>query len=1277
MMKHRRLLALPKKTSCPKLLRAKTVSCPKIKTASCPKIKLALPSYKKVSVISKIMAATMAVTVILAPLTQVKALVGDINVTESTADKPIVEIVRNNSEGGTIEEADTIATLSGDDIQRTTIRISNLDELKEFAKNCRLDTWSQDKYVELTDDIVISSSSGFKYIPTFGGIFNGNGHTISGVLVTNAESYTGLFCQTQSCAKIYNLNVDGSLIPTGKQKATGGIVGDNYGEITACTFLGNLTGYDFTGGIAGYNEESGVINGCKSSGYVKGMHFTGGITGYNLGIISGCTNSCKVNITSDDEQSGLSDIDPDQLANNWLSQLTDKNSKDSTSVVNTSTDTGGICGYSSGKIISCVNDGLIGYEHVGYNVGGIVGRQNGYVELCTNNGEVYGRKDVGGIVGQAEPYIVVDLTDDIIKQLTDNMNTLHDLVNVTLNDASGESDLITARLNVVKGFTDRALDDTGYLTNETEDYINNVVDAGNQVIERIDYALDESAKNGGVFDKTKDAVSNARDAATHLSNTVNDLDLYKYMSAEEIEKYEQAKKNIEQATEDYDRWRKELEDEYYNYYYYQYINKNKTESMNLVPYDNDGNIISWPGENAEKSEYESIKGVCHYDEATDPPTVTDFPAEEGEYANVDSALDSAAKASAEGKIQDKLDAKFVEKYGKSYTIYIEENTKVIADIIVAHEAEMTESARKDARKAIDSAKSSLTNLEAAVGETKSIVSNINSRPDIQMPKLSEEYKARSNSLIANIQGMSDNLGFLNNEMNASNQTLVDDMKEVNDEFNVIMLLIADAIDGVLDMDYTDVYQDNSEEFAEECTDATIADSINNGSVHGDIDTSGIVGTMAIEYDFDLESDVTGIDDAKMSTTYKTKCVVRKNTNRGRIEGVKSYVGGIVGLQEMGMVLHNQNYGTLKSNSGDYVGGIVGKSMSIITQNQAKGVLAGRKYIGGITGYGYDIARCIAMPTIMDADSYTGAIAGDNNPDGRLNANYFVSEECAGIDRISYSGKAEPISYSDLMGMEDIPEDYKRLNITFLMDDEVVGTTQLRYGEPVSVIEIPEVSSIEKGSYAKWELPEEENIFSDIEITGESTRYLTTIASIQVRKNNQSAVLVDGNFVEGDILVTEVVSGAGEIDSIKLPDMGTGATDAEASEESSRVNELMDKLNKGGNNKRLETWTVKIPNDGASEHMFRYQMPDGVEDVKISVVKGSEVIEPEITKMGKFLTFSATGDKVSFVVEDTTKPLVYKYKYYIAGGSAALILLIAIITVNVRRKRRFRKSVDAA
>lgn len=1216
--------------------------------------------------LAALMIFTMLISVISSALLPAEAFASaGVTMSEGKGKGPDVEVVRVDEDGNEVIEDDEEKNgskdtdseeipedpsdmtyeddLSGylypvDQLNMTTIYVSTADDLINLAKNCRLDTWSKDKNIVLKDDIVLDGS-GFKYIPIFGGIFDGQGHTISGVTVSDAESYTGLFCITQESAVIKDLKVQGSFVPSGKQLATGGIVGDNYGMISNCSFEGNIDGYDYTGGIAGYNEHSGVISTCKSSGYVSGMHFTGGITGYNLGVINGCTNDAKINISSVDETLSIKDVNIDQYEDKLRNLFGDNNKQDSTNVLNSTVDTGGICGYSQGQILSCVNNALVGYEHFGYNVGGIVGRHNGYVDMCINNGEIYGRKDVGGIAGQAEPYVVIDITKDIIGQLTTNMNTLHDLVGTTLNDAGNESNIITARLNMVKSFTDKALGDTSYLANETEDFINGAMDTGSEALSRVEYAMRESVKENGVFDRTRSAFKNASNAASNLTKAVDDLDIYKYMSEAEKLSYNQAKENIRKADEDFDNFYNKRNEEDYSYNYYKTIGTLHNTSAyygtssNLIPLDADGHEIPWDSL-SDNASYSRISRLAHKDTSTDPPTYTDFPSSDEKYAEKDKSLDTAASAEATAVVAAEADNDFRNKYGESYASYMEKNIDVIAKILEAHEQEMTENTRKDIKYAVSYTKQSMNDLDGAVGETKRIVSDLSSRSGIRFPKLSDEYKVRSNSLIANIQGMSDNLGFLNNEMNASNQQLVDDMGKVNDQFNVIMLLIADAIDGVLDADYTDVYTDNSLAVAETCTDATIADSINYGSIHGDIDTAGIAGTMAIEYDFDLESDVTGIKDAAKGTTYRTKCVLRRNKNDGYVEGLKSYVGGACGRQEMGTIIHCQNYGKLKSSSGSYIGGISGESLSTIHDCCTKGILNGSDHIGGIAGKGYDIRGCYSMPSIDSNGSCLGAIAGDNDPDGRIYQNYFVSDDYAGINRISYSGKAEPIAYKDLISMEGIPSEFNKVNVTFIVDDEVLTVKEYDYDSCIN--ELPDEVSTDEYILWDWESSRFNDLRADAEVIGQTAKYITTLAGQQLRESGQSAVLVDGRFVEGQVLSAEL-SGVSSEPGI------------------------------------VETWKITVPEDSSSEHLIRYCPPSSVKDFCIWLTDGSGKKEAELTPMGKYYTFIATGYEVEFSVEDTYVNPFIKYAAYEGAGAAVLIALSVLIIHKKKKGRKTSKS----
>ena len=119
------------------------------------------------------------------------------------------------------------------------------------------------------------------------------------------------------------------------------------------------------------------------------------MAGENLGTVENCRNDSYVNIQSVDPA-----LSADMLS---ISDIRDLLALASPDTLNLTSDTGGIVGYSSGTVTDCRNRGAVGYQHLGYNVGGVVGRSCGYIAGCANDGAVYGRKEVGGIVGQAEP----------------------------------------------------------------------------------------------------------------------------------------------------------------------------------------------------------------------------------------------------------------------------------------------------------------------------------------------------------------------------------------------------------------------------------------------------------------------------------------------------------------------------------------------------------------------------------------------------------------------------------------------------------------------------------------------------------------------------------------------------------------------------------------------------------------------------------------------------------------------------------------------------------
>ena len=103
----------------------------------------------------------------------------------------------------------------------------------------------------------------------------------------------------------------------------------------------------------------------------------------------------------------------------------------------------------NGVVKGEVHSNVSGIMNAVVNVGGIVGRTDGFVSGCINQGAVYGRKDVGGIAGQAEP------TDYETLIALENAPKRFGQITVTFKD----EDHVLGRVNLEYG---DSLDESGY-----------------------------------------------------------------------------------------------------------------------------------------------------------------------------------------------------------------------------------------------------------------------------------------------------------------------------------------------------------------------------------------------------------------------------------------------------------------------------------------------------------------------------------------------------------------------------------------------------------------------------------------------------------------------------------------------------------------------------------------------------------------------------------------------------------------------------------------------
>ncbi|MGN0157622.1 MAG: hypothetical protein ACI39W_00555 [Brotaphodocola sp.] len=312
------------------------------------------------------------------------------------------------------------------------VEIRTVQDFLAFAKSCYTQEFSEGKTFSLQQDLNLEGYQ-IDPIPLFCGTLEGNGYEICGIEIEQSGSNLGLFRYVGEGAVIHDLHVSGTIAAEHNSEHIGGIAGVNRGQMIACSFHGIVTGDTAVGGIAGHNDESGRITDCENHGMITGIRETGGIAGYQEGVIESCINHGAINtrpenMVESDESTDYLSLERDRLRVNFSEEKVQ--------------DVGGIAGMSEGIIADSRNLGTIGYERMGDYVGGIVGRQNGQIQSCENQANVTGRRYVGGIAGQLEPYLhflyETDTLDDLEKQM-DELSDIGDAVSDTLDQTTDQT----------------------------------------------------------------------------------------------------------------------------------------------------------------------------------------------------------------------------------------------------------------------------------------------------------------------------------------------------------------------------------------------------------------------------------------------------------------------------------------------------------------------------------------------------------------------------------------------------------------------------------------------------------------------------------------------------------------------------------------------------------------------------------------------------------------------------------------------------------------------
>lgn len=410
--------------------------------------------------------------------------------------------------------------------EQDIIYIDSATALKEISKNATTEEFTLGKSYALSSDIDLSNED-FTPIPVFSGILDGQGHTIKGLSISEKSSDAGLIGLIGEQGVVKNLNIEGNIAPGGSKITAGGVVGTNKGIIDSVNFSGILKAYKTVGGMAGINDDTGFILNSKNYAQVDGTKLVGGIAGINKGVIISCENKGRI---FGSKEVVLSDENTAALPKLNVETVTADEEKPEIM--------GGIAGVSTGYIKSCSNLAKVGYEHTSYKVGGIAGVQNGVIEECSNQAIVYGRRDVGGIVGVLEPYMEIAYESDTLDKLNRQLEVLNKL-----------SDDFSAQIDSSVSLLQEDSDKISAKQDNLKQNIDNRIDIHKQENDKFDEGLDEKRKNlEGVGENIADSASDAADKIGDLRDRPSYSDIIKSDNTK-LENTIAAIKNISTITE--------------------------------------------------------------------------------------------------------------------------------------------------------------------------------------------------------------------------------------------------------------------------------------------------------------------------------------------------------------------------------------------------------------------------------------------------------------------------------------------------------------------------------------------------------------------------------------------------------------------------------------------------------------------------------------------------------------------------------------------------------
>ena len=1089
------------------------------------------------------------------------------------------------------------------------IWICGNEDLKELANNCTLDIWSQDKVVILDTDLDFTSE-GVTLIPTFGGIFLGQGHTIRGFAIEGTSNNIGLFRYIQETGQVWNLNIQMDATAGTGHSGIGILAGQNKGLISGCSVNGKMNVNNDAGLLVGINEVSGIIEDSTANGMVSGNHRIGGLVGTNKGGITNCTNNALVNTNAKDNKIDIQSLTVQEIL--------------STENAASVTDIGGIAGSNEGVILYSNNNGSVGYQHVGYNIGGIAGSQTGFIMSCENHGRLNGRKDVGGIAGQMEPSSQMQYEEDTMEKLSREFPKLHDLVTKLDNDASDMSASLSDQINVLldavagaQNAVDNIMSDiSGDFDNMSNSLsisgLNSPRPVSLDFLDKLPtWSPDASPTEspGTTPTPTPDATPAGTPTSTPTptptptpSTSTEGNGNSAGTNTGEGEGTGTGEGNSQTQTQKPIGGQSGNED------------STKASSQNSAEGGEGARTVV---QDLRTSEEEITYQIPHRLSGVQNTTETGT-LEQGENSNQPAAQEGEGETATTTSPSSTVSpsripvpswlATATPSGGYDFSSF---------NIWDQIDREALEKEINDAQKA------AYENANRAISDTESEIRNRADRAKVRV-------ESARTSLSSSFTKIIDQTRTLNNMADDYNQLLLDDLQAINDEVQVITNIITDTDTP----DTDEIFMDVSDDDTVKDTEGKVLSCTNYGKICGDLNVGGIAGTMSRENNLDPEDDLNlSSDNSTLNVRYKERIVIRECYNSGKVEGKKECAGGIVGEMTLGSIISSMNTGSISGDE-DKVGGIAGESKGTIRKSSSKCALSGDNQIGGIAGKGKTITDCYSMIEIQEGNYYLGSIAGQIDDSGSVENNYFVEGCPPGIDGISLEGEAQPVSYDEFLELPDIPDSFRSIHLTFMADDSQVDRITINYGESFDIARLPEVP--EKDGYSGvWEDFSQENITFDQTIEAVYTEYITTLEA-NLDGTKLPKLLAEGTFDTDDSL---------EIKKVELyPE------DAET---------------------RAESYQVRLETSDIGKHLYRF-LPDAsleMENPSIEIYRDKAFVQIDTEQDGSYLVFECEDDAFTFTCVDRPAEPVPVALIAILAGIWLVVIFVLIIGIHGRKKKK--------